>query len=139
MFVEMLNDHYEEWLKILHFKHAKILQSKNTLKGIDVAFVEGAITSPGMIKELRAIRRHAKRVVAIGSCAVQGMPAAQRNNFNEKTQQEIAFLIDRFNQLPKVLTVKDVVQVDYEVPGCPMDETAFLETLQKCLQEFHLA
>jgi NAD-reducing hydrogenase small subunit len=85
MFTELLNEHYEKWFKILNFKNAKILQTKNTLKDIDVAFVEGAITSDEMIKELKDIRKNSKRVVAIGNCAVMGMPSAQRNTFDERS------------------------------------------------------
>src|SRR3989344_820300 len=139
MFTELLNDHHEEWFNILNFKHMKILQSKNTMKGMDVAFVEGAITSSEMIKELKNIRKNCKRIVAIGSCAVQGMPAAQRNFFDEKTKQEIKFLIDRFKQCKKVYKISDLVKVDYEVPGCPMEEDKFLEVLSKCLKEFKIA
>ncbi len=139
MFCEMLNNHYEEWFKLLNFKYAKIFQSKNELKDIDVSFVEGAITSNEMIKKLKDIRKNSKVVVAIGSCAVQGMPAGQRNYFDEKTKQEIQFLIDRFKHCKKVYTLKELVKVDYEVPGCPMEEDKFLDVLNKCLKEFKIA
>jgi|SRR3989338_5837201 len=139
MFTELLNKHYKEWLNLLNFKHARIFQSKNTLKGIDVAFVEGAITSKHMIKELKEIRKNCKRLVAIGSCAVQGMPSAQRNYFDEKTKQEIQFLIDRFKHTKKVYSLKELIKVDYEVPGCPMEDDKFLDVLNKCLKEFKIA
>ncbi len=139
MFTEMLNEHYQEWFEILNFKHIKILQSKNTLKGIDVAFVEGAITSKEKIKEIKEIRKNCKRLVAIGSCAVQGMPSAQRNFFDKKTRDEISFILQRFKHTDKVYALKDIVKVDYEVPGCPMEEDKFLEVLNKCLKEFKVA
>ncbi len=139
MFTELLNDHHEEWFKILNFKHAKILQSKNTMKGMDVAFVEGAITSNEMIKEVKEIRKNCKRLVAIGSCAIQGMPSAQRNFFDDKTKKQISFLLKKFHQTKNAKTVKDVVKVDYEVPGCPMEDNKFLEVLGKCLEEFKVA
>ncbi|HLD02081.1 MAG TPA: hypothetical protein VJC07_00065 [Candidatus Nanoarchaeia archaeon] len=139
MFTELLNDHHEEWFNILNFKHMKILQSKNTMKGMDVAFVEGAITSNEMVKELKNIRKNCKRLVAIGSCAIQGMPSAQRNFFDDKTKKQISFLLKKFHQTKNVKTVKDVVKVDYEVPGCPMEDNKFLEVLGKCLEEFKVA
>ena len=139
MFTELLNDHHEEWFDILNFKHMKILQSKNTMKGMDVAFVEGAITSNEMVKELKNIRKNCKRLVAIGSCAIQGMPSAQRNFFDNKTKKQISFLLKKFHQTKNVKTIKDVVKVDYEVPGCPMEDNKFLEVLKKCLEEFKVA
>jgi len=139
MLTEMLNDHYEEWFKLLNFKHFRILQSKNTLKDIDVAFVEGAITSKRRVKELKEIRKNCKKLVAIGSCAVTGMPSAQRNNFDKKTKEEISFLLARFGHTEKAYNLKELVKVDYEVPGCPMDEKIFLSVLQQCLKEFNVA
>ena len=56
MFTEMLNDHFEEWRKLLDFKHVRVLQSNNVLEDIDVAFVEGAISSERDAKELEKIR-----------------------------------------------------------------------------------
>ncbi len=138
IFTELLNDHYKDWFEILNFKHARILQSKNTLKGIDVAFVEGAISSKEIVKELKEIRKNCKILVAVGSCAIQGMPSAQRNYFDEQTKQEIKFLLDRFKHTGKVYSLKELVKVDYEVPGCPMEEDKFLEILDRCLKEFKI-
>ena len=64
------------------------------------------------------------------------MPAAQRNYFNEKQKQEIEFLVARFQALPKVLKVSDVVKTDAEVGGCPMDPAKFLEMVNKLVAEF---
>jgi len=136
LFLELLNDHYEEWFKLLNFKHARILQGKNTLKGIDVAFVEGAISSIRGKKELLEIRKNCKKLVAIGSCAVDGMPSAQRNEFDKKRKKEISFLLKRFKHLDKVYKLKDLVKVDDEVPGCPMEVDKFMEVLYKYLREF---
>jgi len=38
-----------------------------------------------------------------------------------------------------VYNLKELVKVDYEVPGCPMEEDKFLEVLNKCLKEFKIA
>ena len=115
------------------------MKSKNKLEGLDVAFVEGAITSKEKIKEIKEIRKNCRVLVAIGSCAVQGMPSAQRNFFDKKTKDEISFILQRFKHTDKVYALKDIVKVDYEVPGCPMEEDKFLEVLNKCLKEFKVA
>ncbi len=46
IFTEMLNDHFEEWAKVIEFQHVRILKSKNKLEGLDIAFIEGAVASP---------------------------------------------------------------------------------------------
>lgn len=136
VFIELMNDNLPKWRDLLEFRHARVLKKDNRLDDIDVAFVEGAITNDKDAAMLRSIRQNSKRLVMIGSCAINGMPAAQRNAFGPELKAEIQFLIDRFGQFDKVLTVKDVVKVDGEVPGCPMEEQVFLDTLDKYMKEF---
>lgn len=136
IFVEMLNDHYKEWLPLLEFRHANVLKSKNELSDIDVAFVEGAIATEKDESELKKIREVSKKIVAIGSCAVKGTPSGQRNDFSCEKKQRIEPLIKLWNLNEKVKTLKDCVKVDDEVDGCPMSEEAFLNVLNKYLKEF---
>ena len=132
---EIMNDHWQEWKKIFDFRHARVLRSENVLDSLDIAFIEGAIASEDHIKKLKEIREKSKRLVAVGACAVIGMPSAQRNFFNEKQKQEIEFLTARFSALPKVLKVSDVVKVDASVGGCPMDPAKFLEAVNAVVGE----
>jgi coenzyme F420-reducing hydrogenase gamma subunit len=136
MFAEMLNDHFEEWSKLVEFRHARFLKSKNELSDIDVAFVEGAIASEKHAEELKKIRANSKKLVAIGSCACTGMPSAQRNMFDENLKQDILPLVAHLKLNEKVVPLKEIVQVDDSVPGCPMNEAIFLQVLQKYLKEF---
>ncbi len=138
IFTELLNQHYQEWKKLIDFRHAKVLQTKNVLDEMDVAFVEGAISSAAQAEKLKKIRTLSKKLVAIGACACTGLPATQRNNFDGPTQEEIAALLLRAGQAEKVLTIKQVVPVDDFVHGCPMTEQAFLMVLNKYLQEFEI-
>lgn len=130
---EIMNDHWQEWKKLFDFRHASVLRRHNVLDELDIAFIEGAIASEKHAAKLRDIRKRSKLLVAVGSCAVTGMPSAQRNNFDPKRQEEIQFLLARFAALPKVLRVSEVVKVDAEVPGCPMEEKDFLAVVQKAL------
>jgi len=129
IFTEILNDHWEEWKKIMDFRHARVLKSKNVMDAFDVAFIEGAIASDLHEQKVLEIRSRAKIVVAVGSCACIGMPSAQRNKFSAEQMQEVQFLVDRFQMLPKVLKLSDVIKVDYEIPGCPMNPDDFLKKL----------
>ena len=146
IFTELFNDHYKEWKNLIDFRHAKVLQSKNISLDdppggearMDVAFVEGAITSKTQEEKLIKIRSLSKKLVAIGACACIGMPSGQRNFFDEATKAEIEFLIERFKYSEKVQKLSDLVQVDELVNGCPMDEKAFLNILNKYLKEFEV-
>ncbi len=136
VWIELMNENFFEWKKLLDIRHARVLKKKNKLQDIDVAFVEGAITNESDARELKEIRKNSKRLVAIGACAVNGMPAAQRNMFDPQLKEEIEFLLKRFKQADKVRMVKEIVQVDDEVQGCPMEEEVFLNILDKYLKEF---
>ena len=135
VFTELMNEHWQEWKKIFDFRHARVLKSKNIMDEFDIAFIEGAITSDTHAEQLKEIRQKSKKLVAVGACAVQGMPAGQRNFFNEKQKKEIEPLLARFAALPKVLKVSEVVKVDAEVPGCPMDPNIFLKVVNELVAE----
>ena len=129
VFTEIMNDHWQDWKKMFDFRHVRVLKSHNILDALDVAFIEGAIASDEQAAKVKEIREKSKIVVAIGACAVVGMPAGQRNFFTEEQKKEIEFLVARFGALPKVLKLSDVIKVDAEVGGCPMDPNKFLEAV----------
>ncbi len=136
VFTEVLNDHWQQWRKLIDFRHARVLQAKNVLDELDVAFIEGAISSAGQKQRVEEIRSKSAMVVAVGACAVAGMPSAQRNNFDEKTREEIGFILERFHHLDKVQSVKETVEVDAELPGCPMNPDQFVELVNAALKKF---
>ncbi len=137
IFVEMLNEHFFEWKEKIEFKYCKILKNKNSsFDGSDVTFIEGAIATKEDEEQAKMIREKSKRIVAIGSCACSGLPSAQRNTFDESTKREIMLIVERFGHLEKVHPIRDIIKVDYAVPGCPMDEKIFLSTLDKLFAEF---
>lgn len=136
MFVEMLNDNFFKFKKYFEFRHANVLQSKNELSDIDVAFVEGAIASEKDKEKLLKIRENSKFIVAIGSCAVTGLPSAHRNSFDEKLKKEISPYLLQFDQSEKVYALHELIKVDDKVPGCPMIEAQFFAAVDKYLKHF---
>lgn len=135
VFTELMNDHWQEWKKIFEFRHAKVLKSNNIMGPFDIAFIEGALASPEHIEKLKDIRSRSKKLVAIGACAITGLPAGQRKNFTDEQKASIQFLVDRFGALPEVKTVEEVVAVDAKIPGCPMDTKKFLEAVNALVAE----
>jgi len=133
---EVMNDHWQEWKKIFDFRHFRILQSKNKMDEFDIAFIEGAVASQEQENQIKKIREISKKVVAIGACAVVGLPANQRNTFTPEQKESIDFLVTRFGMLPEVKKLSDVIKVDVEVPGCPMTPEVFLEKVNGLIDEF---
>jgi coenzyme F420-reducing hydrogenase gamma subunit len=136
-FLEILNRKFFGWCGRLEVVYCRQLQKKAEIRGLDVAFVEGAISSLKDKRRLAEIRANTEIMVAMGSCAISGAPSNQRNFFDAKRKEEIAFLLRRFGQLPRVLSVKDLVRVEFEVPGCPIDEKKFIEVMEKILEARH--
>jgi len=132
---EVMNDHWQEWKELFEFRHARVLKSNNVMDDFDIAFIEGALASPEHVEKVKDIRNRSKKLVAVGSCAIIGLPAGQRNAFTPEQKASIEYLTARFGALPEVKKVSDVVKVDVEIPGCPMDPKIFLEKVTALVGE----
>lgn len=108
------------------------LLSESTKKDFDIAFIEGAATTPKHLKLLKEIRQTSKIVVALGACAISG------NFFAELTPDQ------RKKLAPKIYTkdyqlkakfldpIEKHIKVDEKIEGCPPN----LEKFKKVLQSF---
>jgi sulfhydrogenase subunit delta len=140
LLTELLNDYLDEWKKVIEFRHMKALKTNNSLAGLDVAFIEGAISSESQAKEVRQIRENAKHVVAIGACACTGQPSTSRNQFaSEQINERIRWYLSHFDYGKEVKRLNEVIQVDDMVRGCPMKVPSFLQTLKKYLELYDIA
>jgi sulfhydrogenase subunit delta len=140
LLTELLNDHLEEWLRVVEFRHMKTLKTNNSIEGLDVAFVEGAISSESQAQELRNIRENAEHVVAIGACACTGKPSTSRNQFvSDQIDERIRWYMEHFDYARDVVPLDNIVRVDDVVRGCPMNAGSFLQTLEKYLELYEVA
>lgn len=140
LFTELLNDHFGEWKDLVEFRHIKALRTNNSLSDLDVAFVEGAISSDSQTKEAREIRENARYVVAIGACACTGKPSTSRNQFaSEQLNERIQWYLSHFDYGKEVERLDEVIRVDDMVRGCPMKVSDFMQTLEKYLKLFDVS
>jgi sulfhydrogenase subunit delta len=139
LLTELLNENLDSWKKLVEFKHMKVLKSKNDMTNLDVAFIEGAASSEKQEEEMKKIRENAKYVVAIGSCALTGLPSATRNQFvDAELNEKIQWYIKTFNYGQKVKKLDEVIKVDDMVAGCPMNVETFKTILTKYLKLFEV-
>jgi coenzyme F420-reducing hydrogenase gamma subunit len=139
LFTELLNDHLDEWREVIEFRHIKALKTNNSLAALDVAFIEGAISSESQAEEARQIRENAQYVVAIGACACTGQPSTSRNQFaNEQINERIQWYLSHFDYGKEVKRLNEVIHVDDMVRGCPMKVPSFMQTLNKYLDLFDI-
>ena len=102
----------------------------------EIAFVEGSLIRPDDVAELQQIRAHAKILVAIGACACLGGVNAMRNRrpVTDLAREVYGGRQDGvFAALPDASPIASVVQVNYEIRGCPIDRTEFLEAVRSLL------
>ncbi len=134
-FLEILNTKFFEWVEKVDFVNVRVLQKKVSLENLDIAFVEGAISNEKEVAKLLEIRKNSKKLIAIGSCAISGAPSNHRNLFDEKTKAEIMPILVQFHHREKVVPLSNLVIVDDQVPGCPIIEEKFIETMEKYVAE----
>lgn len=140
LFTELLNDHLMDWKKVVEFRYVRALKTKNEIRELDVAFIEGAVSGGDQEEEVKNIRENSKYVVAIGSCACTGMPSASRNEFgDEQINERIQWYLDHFDYSDKVKKLEEVIKVDDKVDGCPMNVPDFMAALEKYLKIHNLA
>lgn len=100
-----------------------VMASSNPPEGeLDVAFVEGSVSTEEEKEHLLEIRKRAKILVAIGNCAVSGGPQAMYTGDGKyasrlkKVYGDVQFLTEPMEAKP----LDAFVDVDYYLPGCPI-------------------
>lgn len=101
----------------------------------DVAIIEGALTTAESVEQVVTIRQTASTVIAIGACAtgagLPGMAAVDLkghvgNVYGSDEPTAPGSMVE-----PR--SVRDVVDVDFIVPCCPIDFYEFVDVLQQAL------
>ncbi len=111
-------------------------KSDNIDGELDIAFVEGSVSTEREKKELLDIRKRAKTVVAIGTCACfGGIQAAFLNQKEwEKNFKEVYGEIKMTHTKPVHSKPIDAyIKVDYYLPGCPIGKEQFLSIFNRIL------
>ena len=85
----------------------------------DIAFIDGAVTRGDEITRLIQIRKQAKLLVALGSCACFGGVNKLKNVLDLNKVNREVYGKDPKETLP-ARAVKEIVPVDLEIPGCPV-------------------
>ena len=112
-----------------------VVDAKEYPENVDLVLIEGAVCNEEHVEMAHKIRRHTRLVVAFGDCAVTGNVTAMRNqlgldNADNVLQRAYVELADANPGIPKlpgivpvllerVVPLREVIHVDYFLPGCP--------------------
>lgn len=113
--------------------------------GVDVALVEGAVSSQDDLKLVQAARARSRVLVALGDCAVTGNVPSMRNGIPTRRLLERVYVEGATEHpcvpadgVPPLLRqaepLRSAVRVDVHVPGCPPKPNAILMVLSELLE-----
>lgn len=116
---------------IKHFAEAGPLDEDTK---VDIAFIEGSVSTSHDINRLKKIRDNSAYLITIGACATSGGIQALRNMAN--TNEWIADIYANpsvIDSLDNSSPIKDYVNVDLELWGCPINKHQILTAIRALL------
>ena len=114
-------------------------------EGVDVAVIEGAVSSQDDLDLATEARERSSIVVALGDCAVTGNVPTMRNGIPTRALLERIY-VDAVDAQPQIPTdgvpallkqaepLQAHVKVDVHVPGCPPSADTILYVISELLE-----
>lgn len=105
--------------------------SRRPLEGrFDLALVEGSISSPEQLEQIKDVRQRSRFLVTIGACATAGGIQALRNWGNVQEFLQVVYARPEYIQtLATSTAIAEHVPVDFELRGCPINKHQLLEVI----------
>lgn len=105
--------------------------TETTDEPIDIALVDGSISTHNDVKKMKQIRERAKIVVAIGACAHNAGLNALKNRYGMGQVKDMVYGADgaQFDTIP-ARPISAVVPIEFALPGCPIDRGEFIRTVR---------
>ncbi len=120
-----------ELVDIVHFAEAGFY-CEDTL--VDVAFIEGSISTPEEKQRIHDIRENSRFLVTIGACATAGGLQALRNMHDHKQWIKDIYAQHKvISLLADSVPISEHVKVDLELWGCPVNGKQVLGAVRSLL------
>src|SRR5215470_6425017 len=105
--------------------------SRRPLEGqFDLAIVEGSISSPEQLEQIKDVRQRSRFLVTIGACATSGGIQALRNWGHVREYLQVVYARPEYIQTLATSTpISDHVKVDFELRGCPINKHQLVEVI----------
>jgi NAD-reducing hydrogenase small subunit len=121
------------------------VDQKEFPENVDVALVEGAVSSDEDLEKIRKVRANTRLLVSLGDCAVTANIPSMRNPFKVKDILDRAYTENiTINPgapkssvptlLAKARPIHEFVTVDVFVPGCPPSADTIFYVLTEILE-----
>jgi sulfhydrogenase subunit delta len=120
-----------ERVDLVHFAEAGALDPDTD---VEVAFVEGSVSTPEDLERIQRIRQHSRVLIAIGACATSGGIQALRNGADsEGWGAQIYAHPEALSSLRLSTPIASHVKVDFELWGCPVNSRQMLAVINSLL------
>lgn len=124
--------------------YSPLMDAKAFPENVDVAIVEGAVSSEEDEAKLLKVRKNSKILIALGDCAVNSNVPGMRNQFRRIDILHRAYTENASmpgpapDQVvpplrPQAVALHQIVEVDAYLPGCPPSADRIFEALDRLL------
>lgn len=147
-----------ELMKLVEIDRSPLTDIKRFTQRCDIGIIEGGCCNEENVHVLRDFRRNCDILIAIGQCAIMGGLPVMRNAIMHSDAPlreclEEAYITGRYIRntthdipndpalpllLDEVYPCSEVVEIDYQIPGCAPTGDVIYETLTSLLAgKFH--
>jgi NAD-reducing hydrogenase small subunit len=147
-----------ELLKLVDIDRSPLTDIKRFTQRCDIGIIEGGCCNEENVHVLRDFRRNCDVLIALGQCAIMGGLPAMRNAIMhsddplreclEEAYISGPYLRNTTHNIPndpalplmldKVYSCADVVEIDYQIPGCAPSGDVIYSALNRLLAgKFH--
>ena len=118
-------------VEIVHFAEAGYVDEEAE---VDIAFVEGSVSTPQELERIQMIRANSAMLITIGACATSGGLQALRNMHDAGEWIEGVYAQPEAIALMATSTpVSEHVKVDFELWGCPVNAAQVFAAVRSLL------
>jgi NAD-reducing hydrogenase small subunit len=121
-----------------------LVDIKEFPENVDVALVEGAVSSEEDLEKIQKVRARSRLLVSLGDCAVTANVPSMRNPFSAQAVLDRAYVENATLNpgaprevvpplLPQARPIHEFVKVDMFVPGCPPSADTIYTVLTEIL------
>ncbi|MBL3529407.1 MAG: sulfhydrogenase subunit delta [gamma proteobacterium endosymbiont of Lamellibrachia anaximandri] len=120
-----------KYVDITHFAEAG---PNNPNAKVDIALVEGSISTPADVERIKQVRENSAYLIAIGACATAGGLQALANLADRDAWMAAVYAQpDAIETLGSSSSISEHVKVDLELHGCPVNSQQVIAALADLL------
>lgn len=131
-----LGERFLEFLTKVNIGDFRLIEGLPDVDKYDIAIVEGTPITKENKKRLKEVRKKSKILVAIGACATMG-GVQEIKDYRGDRKQLIRQIYPNIRGIdnPNIKSVKEIVKVDLEIPGCPINKDEFFKLINHILKK----